>query len=75
MIELIQTGDIGAARKIHESLSPLYNALFITSNPIPVKAALELLGLPAGVPRLPLVPATAEERERVRTAMEVAGLL
>jgi len=75
MIELIQTGDIGAARKIHEALSPLYNALFITSNPIPVKAALELLGLPAGVPRLPLVPATAEERERVRRAMEVAGLL
>jgi 4-hydroxy-tetrahydrodipicolinate synthase len=75
MIELIDTGDIAAARKIHESLSPLYNALFVTSNPIPVKAALEMVGRPAGEPRLPLVPATAEERERVRRALEDAGLL
>jgi 4-hydroxy-tetrahydrodipicolinate synthase len=75
MIELIQTGDVPAARKIHESLSPLFNALFITSNPIPLKAALEMIGLPAGVPRLPLVPATAEERTRVRKALEDAGLL
>jgi 4-hydroxy-tetrahydrodipicolinate synthase len=75
MIELIETGDVAAARKIHESLSPLFNALFITSNPIPVKAALELLGRPAGVPRLPLVRATAEERERVRQALEDAGLI
>lgn len=75
MIELIEGGDVAAARKIHESLSPLFNALFITSNPIPLKAALEMLGRPAGVPRLPLVPATPEERERVRKALEDAGLL
>ena len=75
MIELIETGDVPAARKIHEALSPLFNALFITSNPIPLKAALEMLGLPAGVPRLPLVPATQEERGRVRKALEDAGLL
>jgi 4-hydroxy-tetrahydrodipicolinate synthase len=75
MIELIDTGDIAAARKIHEALSPLYNALFVTSNPIPLKAALQMVGRPAGEPRLPLVPATAEERERVRRALEDAGLL
>jgi 4-hydroxy-tetrahydrodipicolinate synthase len=75
MIDLIDTGDIAAARKIHESLSPLFNALFITSNPIPVKAALRMLGLPGGEPRLPLVPATTEERGRVRAALEDAGLL
>jgi 4-hydroxy-tetrahydrodipicolinate synthase len=75
MIELILTGDVPAARKIHEDLSPLFNALFITSNPIPLKAALGMIGLPAGVPRLPLVPATAEERTRVRKALEDAGLL
>jgi 4-hydroxy-tetrahydrodipicolinate synthase len=75
MIELIDTGDIAAARKIHESLSPLYNALFVTSNPIPLKAALQMVGRPAGEPRLPLVPANAEERERVRRALEDAGLL
>ena len=75
MLELIGTGDVPAARKIHEQLSPLFNALFITSNPIPVKAALNMLGRPAGVPRLPLVPATPEEQERVRAALEDAGLL
>jgi 4-hydroxy-tetrahydrodipicolinate synthase len=74
MIDLIRTGDVPAARKIHEDLSPLFNALFVTSNPIPVKAALQMLGRPSGPPRLPLVPATAEERERVRTALEAAGL-
>jgi 4-hydroxy-tetrahydrodipicolinate synthase len=75
MIDLIETGDVPAARKIHESLSPLFNALFVTSNPIPLKAALEMVGRPCGDARLPLVPATAEERERVRRALEDAGLL
>jgi 4-hydroxy-tetrahydrodipicolinate synthase len=75
MVDLIQTGDIPAARKIHEALSPLFNALFVTSNPIPVKAALEMVGRPCGTARLPLVPATPEERERVRRALEDAGLL
>jgi 4-hydroxy-tetrahydrodipicolinate synthase len=75
MIDLIETGDVPAARKIHESLSPLFNALFITSNPIPVKAALQMVGRPCGEPRLPLVPATAEERDRIRKALGDAGLL
>ncbi|MGZ5293240.1 MAG: 4-hydroxy-tetrahydrodipicolinate synthase [Actinomycetota bacterium] len=75
MIELIETGDVPAARKVHEALSPLFNALFVTSNPIPLKAALEMVGRPAGPPRLPLVPATTEERDRVRKALEDAGLL
>jgi 4-hydroxy-tetrahydrodipicolinate synthase len=75
MIDLVETGDVPAARKIHEALSPLYNALFVTSNPIPLKAALEMVGRPAGPPRLPLVPANAEERDRVRKALEDAGLL
>jgi 4-hydroxy-tetrahydrodipicolinate synthase len=75
MIDLIETGDVPAARKLHEDLSPLFNALFVTSNPIPVKAALDMLGRPAGPPRLPLVPATDEERARIRSALEDAGLL
>jgi 4-hydroxy-tetrahydrodipicolinate synthase len=75
MIDLIETGDVPAARKIHEALSPLFNALFVTSNPIPLKAALQMVGRPCGEPRLPLVPATADERERVRKALEDAGLL
>ncbi len=75
MLELIGTGDVPAARKIHEALSPLFNALFITSNPIPVKAALTMVGRPVGDPRLPLVPATTEEQTRIRSALEDARLL
>jgi 4-hydroxy-tetrahydrodipicolinate synthase len=75
MIELIDAGDIPAARKIHEELTPLFNALFITSNPIPVKTALGLVGRPVGPPRLPLVPATSEEQQRISKALQDAGLL
>jgi 4-hydroxy-tetrahydrodipicolinate synthase len=75
MCDLIEAGDIPAARKIHEELTPLFNALFITSNPIPVKTALGMVGHPVGPPRLPLVPATNEERERIRGALVDAGLL
>jgi 4-hydroxy-tetrahydrodipicolinate synthase len=75
MAELITAGDVAAARKIHEDLAPVWESLFITTNPIPVKAALELMGRPAGPPRLPLVPATPEERDRIRKALEDAGLL
>jgi 4-hydroxy-tetrahydrodipicolinate synthase len=75
MLDLIQTGDIPAARKIHETLAPLFNALFVTSNPIPVKAALQMIGRGAGPTRLPLVAATSEEESRVRAALEDAGLL
>jgi 4-hydroxy-tetrahydrodipicolinate synthase len=75
MMDLVMTGDIPAARKIHEELTPLFNALFITSNPIPVKTALEMLGHAVGPPRLPLVPATTEERGRIEKALRDAGLL
>jgi 4-hydroxy-tetrahydrodipicolinate synthase len=75
LTDLVLSGDIPAARKVHEELSPLFNALFITTNPIPVKTALEILGLPAGPPRLPLVPATKDERGRIEKALSDARLL
>jgi 4-hydroxy-tetrahydrodipicolinate synthase len=75
MTDLVSSGDIPAARKIHEELSPVFNTLFITTNPIPVKTALGILGLPAGPPRLPLVPATKEERARIEKALVDARLL
>ncbi|MGH2662902.1 MAG: 4-hydroxy-tetrahydrodipicolinate synthase [Actinomycetota bacterium] len=75
MIELAATGDVASARKIHFELLPLYRGLFITSNPIPVKAAMGLIGQPVGPPRLPLVPATDEEVGRIRKALEDGGAL
>jgi 4-hydroxy-tetrahydrodipicolinate synthase len=75
MMELALAGDTAGARKIHESLHSIVDALFITSNPIPLKAAMEMIGQPVGPPRLPLVPATDDERAAVRRALEDAGLL
>jgi 4-hydroxy-tetrahydrodipicolinate synthase len=75
MVELVEQGDLGSARKIHEELLPIYRALFIVSNPIPVKAAMGLAGQPVGAPRLPLVPATEDEIGRVKAAMEDVGAL
>jgi 4-hydroxy-tetrahydrodipicolinate synthase len=75
MIDLMESGDIPAARKIHHQLIPLYDALFLTTSPIPVKAAMGLIGQPVGPPRLPLVPATDEEVGKIEAAMRAAGVL
>lgn len=73
MISLVERGDIDGARKIHNNLLPIYKALFLTTSPIPIKAAMGLIGQPVGPPRLPLVPATKDEIAAVEKALEDAG--
>lgn len=73
MWDAAQGGDLARAREIDAGLRPVYEALSVT-NPVPLKAALEMLGLCAGRLRLPLVPADAEQRATVRAALEGAGL-
>jgi 4-hydroxy-tetrahydrodipicolinate synthase len=68
-------GDGSRARELHDSLEPIYQALAITSNPTPVKAALEMLGIMEGHLRLPMVPASQQEQDAIRTALERHGLL
>ncbi len=60
---------------IDAGLRDIFAALTVTSNPIPVKAALALLGHDVGGLRLPLVEATDSERERIRAALVAHGLL
>lgn len=60
--------------EIDASLKPLYSALSVTTNPIPVKAALNLLGHEVGAPRLPLVEADESELEVIRNALAEVGL-
>ena len=55
-------------------LATVYEGLSVTTNPIPIKAALEMLGLAPGRMRLPLVPVDAEQRATVRAALEGIGL-
>ena len=68
-------GDEAEARRLDDDLQSLYTALSCTVNPIPVKTAMGLLGFAVGDLRLPLVNATAEERETVRTELAARGLL
>jgi 4-hydroxy-tetrahydrodipicolinate synthase len=75
MWEAAQGGDLERAREIDAGLRPLYEALAVTTNPIPIKAALELAGLiPSGRLRLPLVPADRQQRETVAAALERVGV-
>jgi 4-hydroxy-tetrahydrodipicolinate synthase len=69
-----ESGDHARARELDAALAPLFEALSVTTNPIPVKAAMELLGFAVGAPRLPLVAATDAERDVVRAALERRGL-
>jgi len=63
------------AREIDAGLGDLYAMIGVTTNPIPVKAALAMTGLiPNDTLRLPLVPANAEQRATVRAALEGVGL-
>jgi 4-hydroxy-tetrahydrodipicolinate synthase len=68
-------GDLERAREIDARLAPIYEATVVTANPIPVKTGLELLGIIDAHLRLPLVPASDEERGAVRAALERHGLL
>ena len=69
MIEAFLSGRHAEALAQHELLLPLCKALFATTNPIPVKAALELSGWSVGDPRLPLVPLDAAMRESLAQAL------
>ena len=69
LIQAFLAGDHTLALARHEALLPLLQALFCTSNPIPVKAALELGGWPVGTPRLPLVAADSTVRERLSSIL------
>jgi 4-hydroxy-tetrahydrodipicolinate synthase len=69
LIQAFLAGDHAAALARHQALLPLCQALFCTTNPIPVKAALELCGWPVGAPRLPLVSADTTVRERLSSIL------
>lgn len=70
IVELWRLGQEAEARALGEQLEDVYETLAMTSNPIPVKAAMELLGFEVGAPRLPLVEATGMQRERIRSMLE-----
>lgn len=75
MVRAYASGKIGVAQKLHAKFYPLFKELFIETNPVPVKAALAMLGQIEEEYRLPLVPINARNRETLRATMKACGIL
>jgi 4-hydroxy-tetrahydrodipicolinate synthase len=74
MWEAAQAGDIERAREIDAEITPAYEATSVTTNPIPLKAALAMLGLCEDRLRLPLVSADEEQRAAIKAGLDAAGV-
>ena len=75
MIRRHREGDVEGARALHEEQQPSYDLLRIQTNPIPIKAALNLTGHEVGGHRLPMVEPDENELAQIRSCLERAGLL
>jgi 4-hydroxy-tetrahydrodipicolinate synthase len=75
LVAAFHAEDPAASRALQFKLNPLVQALFCEVNPIPVKTALNLMGLQAGPLRLPLVPMREEHREALELTMQALGIL
>ncbi|MEO6867602.1 MAG: 4-hydroxy-tetrahydrodipicolinate synthase [Gaiellales bacterium] len=75
VVELWKDGLEDEAREVAGDLEDVYETLGITTNPIPVKAAMQLLGFETGTLRLPLVEASGMQRERIQGMLERLGLV
>ena len=75
MVRAYATGDTKKALQIHQKMYPLFKDLFVETNPVPVKAALAILGLIDEEYRLPLVQMSAANRATLKAAMKASGVL
>ena len=75
MIQAFHAGDVRRALDLHLRLWPLFKVIFITTNPTPVKAALAMAGFDVGGLRLPLIEATAKERDQIAAVLKELALL
>ena len=75
MVHRFRDGDPDGAKRIDQELGPAYELLAVTTGPIQIKAALNLLGHDVGGHRLPLVEASYEERAQIRDCLERLGVL
>jgi len=76
IFDAVKAGEGDRATRVEESIRPIYDALGVDTNPIPVKAAAEMLGLiPSARMRLPMVEADEKTRADLRKALEAHGLL
>jgi 4-hydroxy-tetrahydrodipicolinate synthase len=74
MVRAFAAGDTKGALRLHTRLYPLFKDLFVETNPVPVKAALAMLGVMTDEVRLPLVPLSSASRARLTASMKACGL-
>ena len=75
MVNAMLSGDIEKAKEINLRLFPLFEAMFLETNPIPVKRAAELMGLPAGHVRLPLGGLSEENEQKLRQVLHELDMI
>jgi len=75
MVNAFISGNVTLAKNIHLGLYPFFKCIFITTNPVPIKCALNMAGWPVGAPRLPLVETNQQEKEFIRGLMDSMELL
>ncbi|MEI8291221.1 MAG: 4-hydroxy-tetrahydrodipicolinate synthase [Verrucomicrobiota bacterium] len=75
MVDAFARGDVKQAAQLHAKFYPVFKDLFLETNPVPVKAALALLGLVAEEYRLPLVAMSAANRAQLKATLKACGVL
>jgi 4-hydroxy-tetrahydrodipicolinate synthase len=75
MVRAFASGKAKQALQMHQKLFPIFKDLFIETNPVPVKAALAMMGQIEEEYRLPLVPLSADNRKKLRATLKTCGLL
>ncbi len=78
MMEMVNSalaGDFVKAREMHFKMIPLFNAMFLEPNPIPIKAAMDIMGKPSGELRMPLMDMTSENRKLLENTMRQLGII
>ncbi|MFL5909894.1 MAG: 4-hydroxy-tetrahydrodipicolinate synthase [Gaiellaceae bacterium] len=75
MVTRFKSGDVAGAKALNDEMAPAFELLKIQTNPIPIKAAVNLLGHEVGGYRLPMVEPTDQELAQVRACLERAGVL
>lgn len=75
MVSLFLEGKKAEAKALSDKLMPMFEAMFITTNPIPVKACVEMIGFPSGGLRLPMIEANDQEKAKLKKILKEFGIV
>ena len=75
LYEAVKRGDLGEANRLQDKMLPVIDLLFCEVNPIPAKAAADMIGLEGGIPRAPLTEMEPAHKEQLRAALKTYGLI